>query len=155
MLFRSRASAELEGLTLRWLTYVCSRFAITPDLLVTLQELVPRRDYSVILEDLLWTAAFHSDAASFRTGLTHQLGRGALERRLALLEPLASGDLPRFSTGLKQGLAESPSETLRFLNQLVQRLEVEDADLRSAHIPTLVVIRRVLLPLALDALSGG
>ena len=151
----SRASAELEGLTLRWLTYVCSRFAITPDLLVTLQELVPRRDYSVILEDLLWTAAFHSDAASFRTGLTHQLGRGALERRLALLEPLASGDLPRFSTGLKQGLAESPSETLRFLNQLVQRLEVEDADLRSAHIPTLVVIRRVLLPLALDALSGG
>lgn len=151
----SAAAAELEGLTLRWLSYVASRFAVTPDLLITLQELVPRRDYSILLEDLLWTAAFHADRESFDTGLHHQLGRGALERRLALLQPLAAGDLPGFGKRIQKGLAESPSETLRFLDQLVERLEVEDAPIRAAHIPTLVTIRRALLPLAMDALGGG
>ncbi|MFZ5479439.1 MAG: hypothetical protein ACOZNI_21925 [Myxococcota bacterium] len=150
----SRAGGDLAGLTLRWLTYVAGRFTVSAELLVTLQELVPRQDYAVILEDLSWTAAFHADARSFETGLAHSLGRGALGRRLALLAPLAAGDARRFTEGVRVGLAESPSETLRFCDQLVQRLEREDAGVRAAHVPTLAALRRLLQPLA-DAEDAG
>jgi hypothetical protein len=151
----SRASDDLAGLSLRWLSYVAGQFAISAELLVTLQELVPRQDYGVILEDLLWSAAFHADRRSFEAGLAHQIGRGALERRLALLAPLAAGDTRRFVTGIRAGLAESPSETLRFLDQLVQRLELEDAGVRTAQLATLVGVRQALAPLASETGDGG
>jgi len=104
----SRASEELAGLSLRWLSYVAGQFALSSELLVTLQELVPRQDYTLLLEDLLWSAALRADRSSFDAGLAHQLGRGALERRLALLAPLAAGDLRTFSAGIRAGLTESP-----------------------------------------------
>ena len=151
----SRSASIIEPLSLRWMSYVASRFAISPALLLTLQELVPRRDYGVILEDLMWSAAFHSDGASFEDGLAHQVGRGALERRLRLLQPLAGGDVARFINGIQRGLTESPSETLRFLDQLVQRLEREDAGVRAAQLPTLVHLRRLLAPLAEAAEASG
>lgn len=150
----SRAADELAGLSLRWLTYVAGQFALSAELLVTLQELVPRQDYAVVLEDLLWSAAFHADRRSFEAGLAHQPGRGALERRLALLAPLADGDVRRFAAGVRAGLAASPSETLRFLDLLVQRLEREDAGVRAAHVPTLASLRPLLAPLA-EAEDGG
>jgi len=146
----SAAAGDLDGLSLRWLSYVASQFAITPGLLVTLQELVPRQDYAVILEDLMWSAAFHADKRSFDDGLANQVGRGALERRLVLLQPLAAGDVPRFSNAIRAGLAESPDETLRFLGQLAQRLELEDAGVRAAQLPTLGAIRKLLGPLAAE-----
>lgn len=146
----SQAATELEGQSLRWLSYVAGQFAISAELLVTLQELVPRRDYAVILEDLLWSAAFHADRRSFEQGLAHQVGRGALERRLALLGPLAAGDTKRFAAGIERGLAEAPGETLRFLDQFVQRLELEDAGVRAAQLGTLVSLRRLLAPFAAD-----
>lgn len=144
----SRASDELQGLSLRWMSYVAGQFEITDQLLVTLQELVPRREYGIVLEDLMWRAAFHADMASFQRGIDNQLGRGAPERRIAQLMPLAGGDLRRFSRQIRDGLAETPSETLRFIDQLVQRLELEDADVRAAHIPTLENLRRLLRPLS-------
>lgn len=149
----SQSARELEGLSLRWLGYVAARFEITEELLVTLAELVPRRDYSLILEDLMWSAAFHSDARSFETGMSNQRGRGALERRLAWLRPLAGGDLRNFTAQVQRGLTESQGETLRFLDQLVARLELEDADVRTAQLPTLRALRRLLEPLA--AMDAG
>lgn len=146
--YESKAAADIEGLSLRWLSYVAGQFTVTPALLVTLQELVPRRDYAVLLEDLLWTAAFHADLRSFEAGLRHQVGRGALERRLALLTPLAAGDVERFTAGIQAGLTEAPGETLRFVDQLVQRLEREDGGVRAAQIRTLVHLRQRLAPLA-------
>ena len=144
----SRASDDLQGLSLRWMSYVAGQFEITEQLLVTLQELLPRREYGIILEDLMWRAAFHADMASFQRGIDNQLSRGAPERRITQLMPLAVGDLRRFSMQIRDGLAETPSETLRFIAQLVQRLELEDADVRTAHIPTLENLRRLLRPLA-------
>ncbi|NCG20615.1 MAG: hypothetical protein GWP91_16520, partial [Rhodobacterales bacterium] len=127
----SRDSEDVQRLSLRWLSYVASQFEITDELLITLQELIPRRDYAVILEDLMWGAAFRSDKASFERGRRHQSGHGALERRIAMLHPLAKGDVGRFSNQVRVSLNDSPSETLRFLDQLVQRLELEDADVRT------------------------
>ncbi len=151
----SRVADDVQSLSRRWLSYVASQFEITDDLLITLQELVPRRDYAVVLEDLMWRAAFHADQASFERGLRHQTGRGALERRVAVLHPLAKGDIGRFAVLIRDGLSESPSETLRFLNQLVQRLELEDADVRAAHLPTLAKIRLYLLPLSSEVGNTG
>jgi len=147
----SRAAADVRSLSRRWLSYVASQFEITDELLITLRELVPRRDYGIILEDLMWRAAFHADQASFERGIRNQVGRGALERRLVLLRPLASGDVGRFARGIDDGLSRSPSETLRFLGQLVQRLELEDADVRAAQLPTLTSLSQLLQPLASEA----
>lgn len=140
----SQAAAALDGLSLRWVGYVAAQFEIDENLLVTLAELLPRRDYAVLLEDLLWSAAFHADARSFQVGLDHETGRAALGRRLALLRPLAAGDSKRFFAQVRAGLGESPSETLRFLEQLVARLELEDAGVRAAQVPTLRGIRTLL-----------
>ena len=140
----------MQSLSLRWLTYVAGRFEVTDDLLVTLQELVPRRDYAVLLEDLMWRAALRADRQSFDRGLRHQQGRNALERRLRLLEPLARGDVNAFTAGVRVGLREAPSETLQFLDQMLQRLELEEAPVREAHIPTLESVTRLLEPMRKD-----
>lgn len=146
----SRQGEVVESLSLRWLTYVASQFEITDDLLITLQELVPRRDYAVLLEDLMWRAALRADRQSFDRGLRHQAGRNALQRRLHLLDPLASGDVNGFTARIREGLRDAPSETLQFLDQMVQRLELEDGLVRSAHVPTLESLTRLLEPLMAD-----
>ena len=146
----SRQGEVVESLSLRWLTYVASQFEITDDLLITLQELVPRRDYAVLLEDLMWRAALRADRQSFDRGLRHQAGRNALQRRLHLLDPLASGDVNGFTARIREGLRDAPSETLQFLDQLVQRLELEDGLVRAAHVPTLEALTRLLEPLMAD-----
>lgn len=149
----SRRAGDVQSLSIRWLTYTSAHFQITEELLDTLELIVTSREYNVILEDLIWSAAFRADRPSFERGMRSQVGHGALERRVALLDPLAAGDLGAFLTGIREGLSESPSETLRFLTQLVQRLELEDADVRADHLPTLVALRELLLPVT-EADSG-
>jgi hypothetical protein len=144
----SRRGDVVQSLSLRWMSYIASQFSISDELLITLQELVPRREYSVLLEDLMWRAAFHADDASFQRGLDNQVGRGALERRLELLKPLAKGRLGDFSNQLRRRLNTSPGEVTRFLDTLVQRLEREDEDIRAMQVPTLIQIRDLLEPLA-------
>ncbi len=151
----SRAADTVQNLGRRWLSYVASQYETSDELLVTLQELVPRREYGIILEDLMWHAAFRADEASYLRGVRNQVGRGALERRLVTLSPLASGELGRFTDGVAEGLERSPSETLRFLKQLVQRLELEDAQVRTAQLQTLARLSTLLEPLASHAGASG
>jgi hypothetical protein len=151
----SKAADSVQSLSRRWMSYVAAQFAITDDLLVTLQELVPRRDYAIVLEDLMWRAAFHADRASFERGVHNQLGGDALERRIALLQPLAAGDVARFTGLVGKGLQSAPSETLRFVDQMLQRLELEDADVRKMHVRTLASLRKMLVPLASEEGAGG
>jgi hypothetical protein len=151
----SRDADTVRSLSRRWLSYVAAQFETSDELLITLQALVPRRDYGVILEDLMWHAAFRADGVSFSRGVRNQAGRGALERRLRLLEPLAVGALGRFEDGIAEGLQRSPSETLRFLHQLVQRLELEDGAVRKAQLPTLARLDAHLQALASDPEKAG
>jgi len=144
----SRSSEAVAGLSRRWLSYVAGQFVVTDELLVTLQELVPRREYGVLLEDLLWRAALHADSTSFERAVRHLPNRGALARRAEHLTPLAAGDLGGFATRLRDGLGTSPSETLRFIDQFLQRVEREDATIRAAQAPTLRQLDRLLVPLA-------
>ncbi len=149
----SRAATAVRSLSRRWLAYVAAHFTLDEGLLLTLKTLLPRRDYSRTLEDLMWRAAFRADGPSFDRGLHNQLGRGALERRLALLVPLAHGDRGRFERLLRRRLDEGPSEVLRFLDTFVTRLELEDASIRAHQAPTVRQIRELLRPLA--ASDGG
>lgn len=144
----SEKAAEVGSLALRWLSYVCARFEVTDALLITLQELLPRQAYSSILEDLMWAAAFRADERSFERGLRNQLGRGALGRRLGELRPLAKGDATVFTRSIADGLEKNPAETLRFLDRMVQRLELEDGDVRALQRPVLTRLRRLLEPMA-------
>lgn len=138
------ASADVVArLSRRWLSYVAGQFALTESLVLTLRELVPPRDFSVLLEDLLWRATFHVDVSSFELAASHQTSRGALLRRVDLLRPLARGDAGRFANEVRAGLIGSPSETLRFLDQFVDRLSLEDAELRARHATTLRLIIQV------------
>ena len=143
----SQASEDVQSLSRRWIAYIASQFEITDALLVTLQQLVPRRDYAALLEDMMWSAALRADARSFDRGVRNQDGRGALSRRADLLAPLAAGNVYGFSRQIRDGLAASPSETLRFLELLLERLEREDAGVRAAHLPTLAAVRTLLSPL--------
>jgi hypothetical protein len=146
-------SSEQElvaNLSRRWLTYVAGRFEMDAELLATLRVLVPGRDFSILLEDLMWRAAFHADAASFAMGEAAHPGRGALDRRLAALRPLARGDAPTFAREIERGLKTSPSETLRLLEQLVQRLEREELSVRVRHQDLLAALRLRLAPMSED-----
>jgi hypothetical protein len=151
----SRDSQAVAGLSRRWLSYVASQFAITGSLLTTLEQLLPTRDYAVLLEDLMWGAAFRADADSFALGQAHPPGRGALLRRLALLDPLADGDVGRFARGVQEQLATSPSETMRVLEQFLDRLELEDRTVRSAQAITLTNLRDVVRPYTSEADGPG
>lgn len=152
---QSQASETVDALSRRWLSYVAAQFVITDELLATLRELVSRRVYAVMLEDLLWRAAFRADVQSFRRGMDNQPGRGALARRAELLGPLAAGDVRRFLGKVQLGLRESPSETLRFLDHFIERIEAEDGEVRAAQLDTLRGLHTVLLPYAsLDGTGG-
>ncbi len=155
----SAANEEVQRLSRRWLSYTASQFESTSEMLVTLQELVPARDYAIILEDLMWRAALRADRASFdrgnRAGSSRSGGRAALDRRLALLQPLASGDLGGFAAQVRGGLSASPSETLRFLDQLVVRLELEELEVRGRHLTTLRRVRELVAPLTIAPDEGA
>jgi hypothetical protein len=147
---RSAASDEVTRLARRWLAYVSGRFALSEDLITTLQQLVPRRDHAVLIEDLLWRAALRADRESFGRALESAGDRGALARRMVVLTPLAAGDRRGFLRGVERGLAARTSETLRFLDRFVEALEREDAALRRAHLPTVAGLRAPL-----EALRGA
>jgi len=144
----SGESEAVQSLSLRWMSYVASQFEITDDLLITLEELVPRREFTVLLEDLMWSAAFRADRISFGRGERRQPDRAAIARRSDVLEPLARGDVAGFVRRVRVGLRESPSEMLRLLTLFVDRLQLEDQDVRASHVTTLRRVRALLEPLA-------
>lgn len=144
----------VHALGLRWLSYTASRFVTDDTLIVTLQELLPAREFAIILEDLLWSAALRADRASFEAGLARQPGRGALERRIGALGPLARGDAARFVREIEAGMRDNPGETQRWLDQYVQRLEREEVEVREGQRRILEGIRRLLEPYADPALAG-
>ena len=140
----ARAGEAVRNLSRRWLSFVASRFRVTDELFAMLRSVVPRADYSAVLEDQLWHAALRADAASFDRCVRYQVGRGALVRRAQLLRPLAHGDPTTFSDALAERLAESPHATLRFLRTFLERLQAQALDIRATHLPTLRALQAQL-----------
>lgn len=140
----SRKGDEIRSLSRRWLSFVSAQFRMTDELLAMLRNVVPRADFSVVLEDQLWHAALSADDVSFERCLRYRVGRGALGQRIELLRPLATGDAGEFLDLMDDTLAQSPYFALRFLKQFVQRIQSEDAEVRARHVPGLQQLKGVL-----------
>jgi len=140
----SRRPEETRNLSRRWLSYVAAQFRVTDALLVMLKNVVPRAEYGLVLEDQLWHAALSADRASFERCVRHQVGRGALNRRVHLLRPLAEGDVGAFATTMREHLAESPYFVTRFLRRFLERLQAQDAEVRARHVPTLRHLKELI-----------
>lgn len=144
----SAASDAVLQLSRRWLSWLSGRFRLTEDLLVTLAELVPRRDFGLLLDDLLWRAALHADGESYALGRAQPVGRSSAGRHQRFLDALARGDRDALRRELRAGAARSPSEMVRFCEELVRHLEREEEPVRRDHVPTLALIRAELADLS-------
>ncbi len=144
----SRAQTEVAGLSRRWLSYALSRFETDDEVIALLKALVPRNEYNAVVEDLVWRAAFRADARSFeRLAATVRPGT-SFDARLARLRPLAQGRSGQVVTQLRKELGEEPYAVLRFVRTLVERVEVEDPEVRAAQVPTLEALATMLRPVA-------
>lgn len=139
------------ALARRWLSYTAGRHETSPELLALVRGIVPASDFNLIAEDLVWRAALRADAASFAASSRHRNGRSAFDLRVERLAPLAEGKRGAFLTQLRADLADEPNATLRFVRQLLERLEAEDGDVRVRQRPTLVGLVALLGPAAARA----
>ncbi len=149
----SRAADEVAGLSRRWLSFIAAHFEVNRELLTTLRALVPRQDFSVLLEDMIWHAALGGDNKSFLLCAEQEKRRTALSRRIAKLRPLAAGKVGEFMTGMREVLDEQPYFAMRFMRRFLDRLEAEDGDVRAMHAPLLDIMIAMLDPLS--SAEGG
>ncbi len=147
----SREATVTLGLARRWLSYVLSRYETNDEVIATLKALVPRQEYNAVIEDLVWRAALRADDRSFeRITRTARRG-GSFDATLARLQPLSQGKPGELATRLRDALPEEPSSVLRFVRQLIENIEAEDADVRRANVPTLERVLEVLRPLTVES----
>lgn len=147
----SREATTVLPLARRWLSYVLSRYETDAEVLATLRALVPRQEYNVVIEELIWRAALRADQRSFEMiSATVQHG-GSIDARVAKLKPLARGDVGALVTQLRDAAVDEPHLTLRFTRLLLEKIEAEDADVRIANIPMLKALGRVLEGIAAAA----
>lgn len=150
----SKDAEQIRRLSLRWLSFVARSFEVSHELLTMLVALVPRGDLSQVLEDLAWEAALSADLASFDRTVAAYRGRGALRRRIHQLRPLAQGDGGAFFTQIRDEFEDSPHVTLRFIRRYLERIETQDAEIRSNHRDSLRDLRALLARQA-ELLGGG
>ncbi|MHB8874297.1 MAG: hypothetical protein ACYC8T_11470 [Myxococcaceae bacterium] len=143
----SREERAVLALARRWLSYVLSRHETTDAVVATLKALAPRTDYNAILEDLVWRAALTADAKSFELCARSTSGNSAFDARIKRLRPLAHGNPAEFGTQLRKGLTDETFVSLRFLKQLVEKVEGEGGDVRRAQAPTLAMLLKLVAPL--------
>jgi len=144
----SREAAVTLGLARRWLSYVLSRYETNDEVVATLKALVPRQEYNQVIEELVWRAALRADDRSFeRITRTARRG-GSFDSTIERLRPLSQGKPGELTTRLRDAIAEEPSSVLRFVRQLIENIEAEDAGVRRANVPTLKGVLEVLRPLS-------
>lgn len=140
----SREEAASAGLSRRWLSYALAGYETDEQIVAMLKALVPKREYNAVVEDLIWKAALRADAASFeRVAATVSRG-GALDARLQRLRLLAQGRAGDLATALQGGVEGEPFLTLRFVRQLMDEIEAEEADVRRANASLLKLLTEVL-----------
>lgn len=144
----SRVADKVLPLARRWMSYVLAQYEVNDELLATLHTLIPRQEHAAVIEDLLWRAAFRADAASFQRLLNSVDRAGSLLARAEQMKSLAAGRPAVFATQLRDRVPDEPYFALRMIRQLIERLELEDADVRAANVDLLRALVGVM-----DALS--
>ncbi len=150
----SREAAVTLGLARRWLSYVLSLYYTNYEVIATLKALVPRQEYNQVIEDLVWRAALRADDRSFERMTRTARRGGAFDATIERLRPLSQGKPGELATRLRDALREEPSSVLRFVRQLLENIEAEDADVRRANVPTLKQVLEVLRPLSVESTTA-
>jgi hypothetical protein len=133
----SRDAAVTLSLARRWVSYVLSRYETNEQVIATLKALVPRQEYNLVIEDLIWRAALRADEKSFELVVASLQRGSALDARVLRLRLLAQGKQGLLATQLRDATTDEPHLTLRFARLLLEKLEAEDVDVRRANIPML------------------
>ena len=139
----------------RWLSFVLSRYQTTDEVIDTLKALVPRQEYNAVIEDLVWRAALRADQASFDRVTESARHGGSFDARVERLRFLSQGKPGEMATLLRDEMKESPHAVLRFVRELLDNLETENAEVRRANVPTLRLLAKVLRPLATGDSRGS
>ncbi len=139
----SRDAAVTLSLARRWVSYVLSRYETNEQVIATLKALVPRQEYNLVIEDLIWRAALRADEKSFDLVVASLQRGSALDARVARLRLLAQGKQGALGTDLRDATVDEPHLALRFARQLLEKLEAEDVDVRRANIPMLKLLRQI------------
>jgi len=151
----SREPPPTLALARRWLGFVLARFRATDEVIATLKAVVPRGDYNSVVEGLIWSAALRGDLASFERVTASVRHGGALDANIDRLRPLARAKPGELATMLRDGAADSPHATLRFTRQLLERIEAEELDVRSASAPLLKQLLKILEDIGAAARGPG
>ncbi len=146
---RSREPAVTLSLSRRWVSYVLARYEATDEVISTLKALVPSQEYNSVVEDLIWRAALNADLPSFDRLMATTRHGGSFDARAARLRMLAQGSAGALATQLRDAVKEEPFFTVRFVRQLIEKLEAEEFDVRRANVPLI----KLLVPV-LDAVIG-
>ncbi len=140
----SREGPATLALARRWVSYVLSRYQTNDEVIMTLRSLVPPQEYNAVVEELVWRAALNTDLNSFDHLVAGSRRGSAFDAKVAKLRVLAKGDAGALATELGREVSDEPFGTLRFIRQLVERLEGEEAEVRAANVPLLKLLAKVL-----------
>ena len=140
----SREPVITMSLARRWVSYVLARYEVSEDLIATLKALVPKQEYNSVIEDLVWRAALNADVASFDRLVASARRGSSFDGRAARLRLLAQGNAGSLATQLRDAVETEPFFTVRFIRQLIEKLEAEEVDVRAANVPLVKLLVRVL-----------
>ena len=148
-------SSEVHAISLRWFSFILSRYETTDDVLEIVRSFISKEDARSITNILLWRAALHRDEVSFRRILAAAAKTSRLNRLVKDLEGLIGennesiislGDAP-----------DSPGPTrrkVRFVQEYIDRLSLEPVDVRAKHTQLLESLRDSLQEKAEGSRSG-
>ncbi len=126
----------VHRLSRRWLAFVLSQYATTDEVVAVVERFVPVTDWGVVVDSLVWRAAFHQDPASFALvcDAATRKKAGAVRRTCEQLQPLVQGA----PATMWQKVAEGGDGALvRFAERLVDELSTEPLDVRHNQQQTL------------------
>ncbi len=145
----SREPTVTMSLARRWVSYVLARYEATDEVIATLKALVPSQEYNSVVEDLIWRAALNADLPSFNRLMATTRRGGSFDARAIRLRLLAQGNAGALATQLRDAVKEEPFFTVRFVRQVIEKLEAEEVDVRRANVPLIKLMVQVL-----DAVIG-
>ena len=140
----SSDAEQVHRVSQRWLAFVLGQYQTNEEVVAILERFVPQVDLPLLVEALLWRAAFHRDTASF-VRLVDLAENKKLPRVVELadrLQPLSEGDPGRMWKKLVGDLPDAAR--VRFAERLVEQLSLETFDIRSNQRDTLLVTLEVL-----------
>jgi hypothetical protein len=133
----------VHRLAQRWLSFVLSQYRSTDEVMVILERFVPPIDFNIIVESLVWRAAFHADPTSFERVTRSIRKNGSLQRTAESLRPLADGDAGKMWNQLDA--AGEGQSVYRFAERFIEQLSLEPLDVRANN--------RVAIEMAIGALE--